>query len=72
MTAAWQTINGITWTTNSAGTRWTTDTGWRLDYTAIDGIDGWYLTGPGVDQQWMSIQFVDSARRASRLVTGSA
>ncbi|MBZ6102736.1 hypothetical protein [Streptomyces olivaceus] len=71
MTEAWQTINGITWSTTSAGTRWETGTGWCLDYTVIDGIDGWYLTGPGVDQRWMSIQFVESARQASHLIAGA-
>ncbi|GAA2803206.1 hypothetical protein [Streptomyces showdoensis] len=68
MTAAWQTINGVPWTTNSASTRWNADGGWKLEYTAIDGVDGWYLSGPDVDRRWMSIQFVESARNAAELV----
>ncbi|MCQ8831791.1 hypothetical protein [Streptomyces malaysiensis] len=68
MTAAWQTISGITWKTNTPGTRWFTEGGWTLRLAAIDGVDGWYLTGPGVDQQWMSIQFVASARNAARVI----
>lgn len=71
MTTAWQTINGITWTTTSPGDRWGTDNGWRLELGVVDDIDGWYLTGPGVDKRWMSIGFVESARQASRLITGT-
>lgn len=70
MTAARQTINGITWKTNSAGSRWVTDGGWILQLGVIDGVDGWYLSGPGVDQQWMSIKFVESARNAARIING--
>ncbi|MFE9064901.1 hypothetical protein [Streptomyces violaceusniger] len=68
MTAAWQTVNGITWKTNDAGSRWFADGGWSLRLGVIDGVDGWYLTGPGVDRQWMSIQFVASARHAARVI----
>lgn len=68
MTAAWQTINGVTWKTNSAGSRWVADGGWTLQLAAIDDLDGWYLSGPGVDQRWMSIQFVESARNAARVI----
>lgn len=68
MTAAWQTVNDITWKTNSASSHWFTDGGWHLRLAAIEGVDGWYLSGPGVDQRWMSITFLDSAREAALVI----